>query len=248
MIKILKRIGSPLVQYVRKKRKLNLFYKELDQFKQLDTGKRLSVSKDLYPCLDDRTSITYFEAHYTYHPAWAARVIKEIMPEKHIDISSALTFCTMLSAFVETEFYDYRPALLSLDNLTSAEADLTSLHFADNSIESLSCMHTIEHIGLGRYGDRLDPEGDMKAIQELARVCAPGGNLLVVVPVGEQKIVFNAHRIYRAASFAEYFEGFTLKEFSLVDDKDGFMRGADLSLADKQLYGCGCFWFIKDKK
>lgn len=246
MIKSLKRLATPIVHHFRRKRKLKLFYNDLEAFKKLDTGKRLAVSKDLFPVLDDRTSTTDFEPHYTYHPGWAARVVKAIGPKKHIDISSALTFCTTLSAFIKTEFYDYRPAMLSLDNLTCAQADLTALHFADNSIESLSCMHTIEHIGLGRYGDNIDPDGDIKAISELARVCAPGGSLLVVVPVGEQRVMFNAHRIYRAASFVEYFKGFTLKEFSLIDDNGDFLRGAALPLADKQVYGCGCFWLIKN--
>lgn len=245
MIKKLKKIGSPLVHYLRRARKMEWFHKDLEKFKQLNIDNRLHVSKDLYACLDDRTAVTYFEPHYTYHPAWAARVVREIQPKKHIDISSSLPFCTILSAFVETEFYDYRPAVLSLDQLTSAEADLTSLHFDDNSIESLSCMHTIEHIGLGRYGDELDPDGDLKAISELKRVCAPGGNLLIVVPVGEQKIVFNAHRIYSATSLVNYFEEFSLKEFSLIDDAGGFIRKADLSLADEQHFGCGCFWFVK---
>ncbi len=46
-----------------------------------------------------------------------------------------------------------------------------------------SCMHTIEHIGLGRYGDPLDAVGDQTALSELQRVVAPGGSLLIVVPV-----------------------------------------------------------------
>ncbi|RFZ95863.1 DUF268 domain-containing protein [Mucilaginibacter conchicola] len=214
----------------------------------MNANNRLPVSKDLFPCLDDRTTTTSFDRHYIYHPAWAMRVIKAIAPKKHIDISSTLTFCSMLSAFVETEFYDYRPITLSLDNIVCGKADLASLQFADNSIESLSCMHSIEHVGLGRYGDAVDPNGDIKAINELARVCAPGGNLLIVVPVGIQKVVFNAHRIYQAASFTSYFKDFTLKEFSLVDDDGILLRNVDLSLADNQSYGCGCFWFMKNTR
>jgi hypothetical protein len=62
-------------------------------------------------------------------------------------------------------------------------------------------MHVIEHIGLGRYGEALDPDGDLKAIRELVRVLAAGGNLLVVVPVGRPRIQFNAHRIYDYVEF-----------------------------------------------
>ncbi|NDC42314.1 MAG: DUF268 domain-containing protein, partial [Chitinophagia bacterium] len=56
------------------------------------------------------------------------------------------------------------------------------LPFESDSIPSLSCMHTIEHVGLGRYGDQLDPQGDLKAIAELKRVVQPGGDLLFVTP------------------------------------------------------------------
>ena len=122
--------------------------------------------------------------------------VKEIHPAKHTDISSSLYFSGIVSAFVPVDFYDYRPADLHLSDLTSAHADLTKLFFANASIDSLSCMHTVEHIGLGRYGDRIDPSGDLKAINELTRVVAAGGSFLFVVPVGKPKIEFNAHRIY----------------------------------------------------
>ena len=107
-------------------------------------------------------------------------------------------------------------------------------------------MHTIEHIGLGRYGDPIDPDGDLKAINELKRVCAVGGNLLLVVPVGKQRIMFNAHRIYNPHTFISYLNGFSLKEFSLIADDNSFVNDADLDLAASQTYGCGCFLFVKN--
>src|SRR5690554_5750635 len=138
--------------------------------------------QDFYPCLHDKTSNTYFDRHYVYHPAWAARIVAKNRPEKHVDISSTLHFCSILSAFVPVDFYDYRPASLILSQLSSLSADLSSLPFEDDSILSLSCMHTVEHVGLGRYGDPLDYDGDIKAINELKRVLARGGHLLFVVP------------------------------------------------------------------
>ena len=121
----------------------------------------------MFPTLLDRTATTKFEPHYIYHPAWAARVVAKINPAKHVDIASTLHFSTIISAFLPVEFYDYRPAILNLPGLVSKHADLTKLHFADNSIESLSCLHTIEHVGLGRYGDPIDPTGDVTACKEL---------------------------------------------------------------------------------
>lgn len=202
----------------------------------------------LYPCFDDKTSDTPFEPHYTYHPAWAARILAQNKTQKHVDISSSLRFCTMISAFVPTEFYDFRPANIKLSNLNCHSANLLALPFESNSITSLSCMHTIEHIGLGRYGDDIDYNGDLKAIAELTRVLAPGGNLLIVVPIGKPKIEYNAHRIYSYQQLVSYFGTLQLKEFSLVPDdfeQFGLVSNASEELANQQHWGCGCFWFTK---
>lgn len=138
------------------------FSKDLSQFKKLNDNRFSVPNARSRPILFEKTSTTSFDSHYIYHPAWAARIIKRINPEKHIDISSTLHFCTHLSAFIQTEFYDFRPARLELDNLKTGRADLTQLPFPSNSILSLSCMHTIEHVGLGRYGDPIDPLGDKR--------------------------------------------------------------------------------------
>lgn len=147
----------------------------------------------LWPITCDKTKNTNFDGHYTYFPAWAIRKVLEIKKikniEKHVDFSSSLHFSSNLSAFLPVEFYDYRPVNLTLSNLKSGHADLTDLkNFEDNSISSLSCMHVVEHIGLGRYGDKVDTEGDIKSINELKRVCAIGGSILFVVPVGKERI------------------------------------------------------------
>lgn len=226
-----------------------LFVRDFFRFQGLDRSKRFSFRwLDRKACLHDRTTKTGFDRHYVYHPAWAARVLAETKPEKHVDISSILSFSAVISAFLPIEFYDYRPADLALSQLTSRSADLLALPFEANSVTSLSCMHTVEHVGLGRYGDPLDPEGDLKAIAELKRVVAPGGDLLFVVPVGPAKIQFNAHRIYTYQQIKEAFAEFELKEFALIPDKakdGGLIRHASPSLADAQKYACGCFWFKK---
>ena len=204
--------------------------------------------RDLYPRLDESTKETTFDRHYIYHTAWAARKLKELKPAFHIDISSSLYFSTIVSAFIPIRFYDYRPVKISLSGLTTRYADLTRLHFKSNSIKSLSCMHTVEHIGLGRYGDPIDPLGDIKAINQLKRVLKKGGSLLFVTPVGRPKIVFNAHRIYSKDQIVEYFKGLKLIEFVLIPDniKDGnLIINPEKNLLNKQNYGCGCFLFRK---
>lgn len=233
------------------------FYRYVFFVRDFFTFKRLASKYDkrFVPKLSDvqaflyeKTDHTFFSAHYIYHPAWAARIIAKTKPDFHVDISSTLHFSSILSAFIPTKFYDYRPANLNLSNLESGREDLMSLSFPSCSINSLSCMHTIEHIGLGRYGDKIDPKADMQAISELKRVIAKNGNLLIVVPIGKPKIVFNAHRIYSFDQIISYFGGFELRDFCLIPDgavKTGLIYNATKKQADIQNYGCGCFWFVK---
>jgi glycosyltransferase involved in cell wall biosynthesis/SAM-dependent methyltransferase len=224
---------------------------EFDRFEQLaaQSARQLRVDwSDRYLCLDDRTQQTGFDRHYIYHPAWAARVLAAVRPQRHTDISSTLTFCSIVSAFIPVDFYDYRPAPLQLTGLNSLPADLLALPFEDGSVESLSCMHVLEHVGLGRYGDALDPDGDLKAIRELCRVLAPGGSLLVASPVGQPKVHFNAHRVYRHREFLTWFGDLELAEFALIPDGpavNGLIYDAPEHLVDAQSYGCGCYWFKK---
>lgn len=154
----------------------------------------------------------------------------------------------MLSAFIYVHFYDNRPANLLLSGLKSKKADLISLPFLDNSVKSLSCMHTVKLVSLGRYGDTIDPKGDIKAINELKQVTAQGGSLIFVVPIGKPKLMYNAHRIYSYNQIISYFSNFILKEFTLIPDnaqKGGIIINATKELTNIQNYGCGCFWFIK---
>lgn len=202
--------------------------------------------KSRYACLNDATTETGYDSHYLYHTAWAARILSRVRPSIHRDISSCLRFVSLVSAFIPIQFYDYRPASLNLDGLTSYKGDLMNLPFADGSIESISCMHVIEHIGLERYGDSFDPQGDLKAINELKRVVMPNGTLLIVVPLGENpQIQYNAHRIYSLQQVLDYFKGFELADFSYIDDAGTFHSPAKPEHTQGQIYGCGCFHFVK---
>jgi glycosyltransferase involved in cell wall biosynthesis len=242
---------SILKRTVRKFRNLRRFKIQFDAFNAMaaSTGTMFARWQDRYPIFGENTLATSFDAHYTYHPAWAARILAQVRPREHIDIGGILSFSAMLSAFIPVKFYDWRPAPLRLSNLYVGRADLTSLPFQAGSVESISCMHTIEHVGLGRYGDTLDPKGDKKAIEELIRVTRPGGTILFASPIGKEKIMFNAHRIYSYKQILSYFgDTCELKDFFLIPDNAqtaGPIENASEADADTQTYGCGCFWFVK---
>lgn len=240
-------------EFIKKILEMQRFRKSFRKFvKEDDVNRRFAVSwNDRLTCLNDNTKNTSFDRHYVYHTAWAARILKEISPNMHVDISSYLFFSTIISTFIPIEFYDFRPANINLPDLKVHSADLCNLHFESNSIKSLSCMHVVEHIGLGRYGDQIDYNGDLKAMAELARVLAVDGNLLFVVPIGNTPIIqFNAHRIYTKEQIVNQFSklGLLLKEFYLIpeNETDGsIVPNPSSELISKQRYACGCFWFKK---
>jgi hypothetical protein len=214
------------------------------------TQKRFEIlEQHLTPILNEDTPTTEFDHHYVYHQAWAARALRRIQPSLHHDFSSAIDFSVIASAWTPLVFCDYRPAELHLPGLGTKREDLMQLSFSTGSLESVSCMHVIEHIGLGRYGDTLDYDGDLKAIVELKRVVRPGGNLLVVLPLAASpRIHFNAHRIYSWNSVLDLFQDQCyLVESALIPDQTslGMVYSPDDVLLNLQQYACGCFWFKK---
>ena len=242
--RIFKRAGGGLKQ-------AGLF---LPQFFALRRGGKEGVRfalqlRDIKACLVDATATTGFDRHYVFHCAWAARVLARNRPAEHADISSSLYFIGVASAFLPIRFLDFRPANLGLSMVKEDAVDIRQLPFENESIYSLSCMHVVEHIGLGRYGDPIDYDGDLAACAELARVIALGGCLLFVVPLAAQaRIVFNAHRVYTFDQVLDMFRGMILEEFSLIPDNaaDGnLIVSPNKELLERQSYGCGCFLFRK---
>lgn len=213
-----------------------------------DNGRFICNWEDRYLCISEDTKTTEYDAHYVYHTAWAARILKKTKPEKHVDIASDLRFVTIVSAFVPVEFIDYRPVNINLSNFESKKGNITDLPFENNSFSSISCMHVIEHIGLERYGDSFDPKGDLKGISELKRVLKDGGQLLFVVPVGGiARIEYNAHRIYTYEMVCKIFNDMYIENFALVKDNGEFIENANQKQSDSQKYGCGC-WQLRKKK
>lgn len=140
---------------------------------------------------------------------------------------------------------DIRPLNAELPNLENIKGDILHLPFPDNSIKSLSCLHVAEHIGLGRYGDPLDPLGTKKACAELARVLVPGGNLYFSVPIGKERVQFNAHRIHQPQTILGYFRNLKLLEFSAIDDKGKLHTNTSSASFNNSKHSCGLFHLTK---
>ncbi len=221
------------------------FFRDLRAYSNMFNAETITV-KNMYPCLHDKTSSTLFGSHYFYQDIWAFKHVLNSKTKHHVDVGSRLIYVGMLSAIAKATFIDIRPLNANLKNLKSEYGSILEMPYPDNSIASLSCLHVAEHIGLGRYGDPLDPEGTVKATKELTRVLAPRGDLYFSLPVGKPRLCFNAHRIHSPEQILEYFGDLKLLEFSGVDDKGNFLENIDPSELANQDYACGMFWFRKE--
>ncbi|MGV3765445.1 MAG: DUF268 domain-containing protein [Chitinophagaceae bacterium] len=218
------------------------FYKDLNWYKKKSAESAFTLNPaDIYPCLLDKTALTPVEPIYFYQDSWAAEKIFTYKPAQHVDIGSAVKTIGIISGFVPVTFIDIRPIEVSLPNLHFKKGSILELPFANNSVESISSLCVIEHIGLGRYGDPLDVKGSEKAISELIRVTRPGGKILFSVPVDNAlKLYFNAHRAFTPDYILTCFSGCKLLEDKYIYDNN-FVDKYD----KEKGFGVGVYLFEK---
>jgi hypothetical protein len=117
-----------------------------------------------------------------------------------------------------------------------------------HSLDSLSCLHVIEHIGLGRYGDGVEPDGWISGLNKLQRVLAPGGQLLLLTPCGRRGVEFNAHRVFHPSRIVEKQDKLDLIEFSFIPDNRATARidNHSLDIEESVEYGCRLSRFVRE--
>jgi SAM-dependent methyltransferase len=200
---------------------------------------------DTHPAfLDRKAGAGSAKGHYFHQDLWAARRVFSSGVTEHIDVGSRVDgFVAHCACFTQVTYVDIRPLEANVPNLRSRVGSVLSLPFEDQSLRSLSCLHVVEHVGLGRYGDPLDPEGASKAMRELARVLAPGGSLYFGIPVGRERVCFNAHRVLSPKTVVRAFSSFELVSFAAVDDRGDLVDPARPEDLEASEYACGLFHF-----
>lgn len=205
---------------------------------------------DFYPCLFDRTVKTGIDSHYFHQAVWALRQVLAARPDTHVDIGSDVRFVGMLSAVSRVTFLDIRPIEARVRDLHRVSGSILDLPFADSSVGSLSSLHVIEHVGLGRYGDPINPDGSILACRELARVLVPGGRLYVSLPLGTTRVQFNGQRVFAAPDVVRMFAPLRLQSMTMVDEsgrvhEDIQVRDAVIGDASGTDCGLGMYVFRK---
>lgn len=235
-------------------RGMPLYLKDLSELKRQRASDR-DFPLAYRPILHDR----YAEAgtmsgHYFHQDLLVARRIFERKPRRHVDIGSRIDgFAAHVAVFREIEIFDIRKLNSRVRNIIFTQADLTELPKSlENYCDSVSALHSIEHFGLGRYGDKIDYFGHLKALDNIYKILAPGGIFYFSVPIGHQRIEFNAHRVFSLQYLLHAFDGkYEIVSFSYVNDKGELFEDHKLSAGDiannlNCHYGCGIFELLKN--
>jgi len=212
------------------------FFRDWLRFRSLGGDAHLL---DFYPCLFDRTPTTSIDAHYFYQAQWAFRKVIASGVRRHVDIGSQIDFGAYLSAFTAVAFVDIRSLELNIENWQGLKGSILDLPFPDCSIASISSLHVIEHIGLGRYGDPIDPGGSAKAAMEIQRVLGDGGRAYVSMPIGAPRVQFNGQRVFSVNQVLDMFSGLRLRELAAVDPFGRFIAAASQDEAQFSDSGSG---------
>lgn len=170
--------------------------------------------------------------HYFHQDLYVARRIFEARPVKHVDIGSRIDgFVAHVASFREIEVLDVRDPGISAVNIRFRQADVMSstLDLCEYC-DSASSLHALEHFGLGRYGDRVDPDGHLKGIVAIHRMLKPRGIFYLSVPIGPQRVEFNAHRVFALRYLIELLAArFETVRFSYENDAGRFFENVPLT-------------------
>jgi hypothetical protein len=192
------------------------------------------------------------KSEYFWQDLLVARMIFEAKPEKHVDVGSRVDgFIAHVASFREIEVFDVRPITSRIPGVTFKQADLMKPLGMRNYSDSLSCLHALEHFGLGRYGDPVDVEGYKRGLANMAQLLSENGVFYLSVPIGVERVEFNAHRVFDPRSIISLAAQHSLGLASLtVIQLGGKVQAAALddaqlsSLASKR-YALGMFVFHK---
>jgi len=240
--------GLPTLKYFKLKKDL----RELE-LQAKSSSAEFPITK-LYPCYEDKNDDAgALQPHYFFQDLYIAQRIYKNRPEKHIDIGSRIDgFVAHVASYREIEIYDIRPMNISISNVKFTQADLMNLSEKDyECTDSVSCLHALEHFGLGRYGDDICFDGYLFGFQNIYKMLKKGGKFYFSVPMGKQRIEFHAHRVFSIRYLLEminpYYE---IDIFSYIDDENRFHE--NVSISEKNLsdnfqcqFGCAIFELTK---
>lgn len=250
--------GIDPLRLIQALRGLPAYWRDYRKFRAGHSG-RLAI----YPCLQDRYAeggVT--KSEYFWQDLIVARWIHEVGPDLHVDVGSRTDgFVAHVASFRQIEVFDVRPIKTSVPGVIFRQADLMDRGamapwYAEGGYcDSLSCLHVVEHFGLGRYGDSIDPRGYEVGVANLVRLLKPGGRFYLSTPIGQERVEFNANWVFdpRTILACADASGLRLERLSVFNSRSGLRDIKNAQLDDEvvvlaeQPYNLGIFVFIKPR-
>jgi len=238
--------GIDASKFPRAFKGLPIVFKEYNDLKRQNAVSAHKYKMGLtMPCLDDKSAPPgTASGHYFHQDLLVARKIYRRQPLKHVDVGSRIDgFVAHVATFRIIEVFDIRPLHTAIENVIFRTCDITSpeIDFVNYS-DSVSCLHALEHFGLGRYGDSIDINGHLQGLNNLHRILQKNGILYLSVPIGPDRIDFNAHRVFGIKTVLDMVrDRFQLEEFSYVDDRGDLHEDIALN-SDNIADNCGCYY------
>lgn len=240
-------------RFIRSLRGIPIFILDWWKFRKTYRGPLLWT-----PCLHDRyeeggTS----KSEYFWQDLLVARWIFEAAPELHVDIGSRVDgFVAHVASFREIEVLDVRPITTEIPGIVFRQADLMDSATLPSAAlrggcDSLSCLHALEHFGLGRYGDPINPQGYQLGIANMAKLLRPEGTFYLSTPIGQERVEFNANRVFDPRTIINCAKksGLKLTKFTVITPTHGAQETPfeDAALSDlaTRSYQLGLFTFTK---
>lgn len=231
----------------------NTFFEEdMKRYQERNTRENFRINEDfLLPVISDKYAEAGSMGNYFWQDLWAAKLIFESGTETHFDIGSRIDgfIAHLLAMHISVTLIDVRKFPGEVENLHTVIGDASSLsQIEDGSIGSMSALCSLEHFGLGRYGDDVEPEACFRCFENIQKKLKPGAHLYISVPIGRERVEFNAHRIFYARTIVECFDQMKLLELSCTA-ANGIESHIELSKYDddsrKGSLRFGLFHFIK---
>ena len=249
-----KPFGFDPIMFLNSIRGLRFYFRDISAIKKQKKGNSDFPFGKKFPILTERfESSGTMIGHYFHQDLLVARKVFENKPNRHIDIGSRTDgFVAHVAVFREIEVIDIRSQQTTVKNIICKQADLMNL--SDDMVDysdSISALHSIEHFGLGRYGDPIDYYGHIKGLNNIYKMLKSDGKFYFSVPIGPQRIEFNAQRVFSLNYLLNIFKNkFRIDSFSYVDDKGELIEGCQLTQnrIDTNYnctYGCGIFELTK---
>lgn len=192
--------------------------RDIRKYQELNTRKTFDIhTNNLWPIISDKYGKAGTVGNYFWQDLWAARLIYRSGIKRHWDIGSRIDgfIGHLLAMGLEVSIIDIREFPTEIENLHTIVDDAKNLcQIPNESVESMSALCSIEHFGLGRYGDAIDPDACFKCFDSIQRKLKKGGRLYISLPIGRERVEFNAHRIFYASTVLECFDTLHLVEYS----------------------------------